>query len=76
MSRLVQTVLGIAMLGVGAFLAIGSITAKGAVALEWPTAVVILAFATVGGFFVSKSLMTDLVKSVTSAVKRVRKTTV
>lgn len=73
MTRLVQTVLGVALLGVSAFLAIGSVTAKGAVALDWPVAAIILAFATIGGFFVSKSLMVDAIRTVAGAAKGLRK---
>lgn len=73
MTRIVQTVLGVLLLGVSAFLAIGSVTAKGAVAMDWPVAVIILAFATIGGFFVSKSLMVEAIRTVASAAKRAGK---
>jgi hypothetical protein len=73
MHRIVQTILGVLLLGVAGVLAIGAVNAKGTVALDWPTAAVILAFATIGGFFVSKSLMTDLFKTVASAATRARK---
>lgn len=72
MNRLVQTIVGVVLLGVAGVLAIGAVSSKGAVVMAWPLAAVILVFATIGGFFVSKSLMTDAIKTVAGAVKRVK----
>jgi len=75
MNRVVQTVLGILLLVVAAVLALGTVTSKGSVVLAWPLASIILTFAVVGGFFVSKSLMTDAIKTVAGAVRRAKPTT-
>lgn len=75
MNRILQTVLGVAMLGFAAVLALGAIrpTADGAVSMAWPVAVVVLAFTVMGGFFVSKSLMTDALKTLAGAARKARR---
>ena len=72
MNRIVQTIIGVALLGLAGVMAIGAVTSKGAVVMAWPLAVVILAFATIGGFFCSKSLMTEAIKTVAGAVRRAK----
>ena len=72
MNRIVQTIIGVVLLGLAGVMAIAAMTSKGAIVLAWPHAVVILAFATIGGFFCSKSLMTEAIKTVAGAVRRVK----
>ena len=73
MNKIVQTILGVVLLGVAAVLAFGAVTSKGAVVLSWPLASCILTFATIGGFLASKSLMESAIKAVADAARRARK---
>lgn len=72
MNRVFQSILGVVLLGVAGTLAIGAVTSKGAVVMEWPLASIILAFAVLGGFLISKSLMVEAIKTVSSAVKKAK----
>lgn len=73
MRRVVETMVGIILLGVAGTLAIGSVTSKGAVSMEWPLAVVILTLVAAGGHLVSKSLWTSVVGDAVKAIKAWRK---
>ena len=67
MSRVAQSVLG-ALLVLGALVLAGvSVTSKGAVVLTWPVASVIAGFGVTGGFFVSKSLMSETIATILKA---------
>ena len=72
MNRAMQTIIGIALLGVAGFLAISAVDNKGVVVMAWPTATVILTFTAIGGHLISKSLWTDAAKNV-AQVLRARK---
>ena len=61
MTRIVQTVLGALLLAVAAALALSAVTSKGTVVLTWPLASVVGGFGVTGGFFVSKSLMSETI---------------
>jgi len=74
-SRVAQSVLG-ALLVLGALVLAGvSVTSKGAVVMAWPLASICLTALILGGFLVSKSLMTDAIKTVAGAVRRAKPTT-
>ena len=73
MSRVAQSVLGALLLVMAGAMALLAVTSKGVVVMTVPLAAVILVFAGIGGFFVSKSLMTDAIKTVAGAVRRTRK---
>jgi hypothetical protein len=66
-TRLAQSVLGVLLLAVAAVLALSAVTSKGVVVLTWPLASVIAGFGVTGGFFISKSLMVDAIKTVAGA---------
>jgi len=73
MSRVAQSLLGALLLVMAGAMALLAVTSKGVVVMTVPLAAVILVFAGIGGFFVSKSLMTDAIKTVAGAVRRTRK---
>ena len=73
MSRVAQSLLGALLLVMAGAMALLAVTSKGVVVMTVPLAAVILVFAGIGGFFVSKSLMTDAIKTVAGAVRRARK---
>ena len=70
MNRVVQSIVGIVLLMVAAAVALASVTSKGAVVMTWEVVAVVLAFATVGGFMCSKSLMVEMLSTVAKTVKR------
>lgn len=72
MTRVVQSALGVLLLAVAAVLALSAVTSKGVVVLTWPLASVIAGFGVTGGFFISKSLMVDAIKTVAGAVRRAK----
>jgi len=67
MSRVAQSLLGALLLAVAAVLAVSAVTSKGAVVLTWPVASVIAGFGVTGGFFVSKSLMSETIATILKA---------
>jgi len=75
MTRVVTTLVGVGLLALAAFLAVAAIrpAADGTVSLSWSVAAIILLCVGMGGFFVSRSLMTDFIRTVASAARRARK---
>ena len=71
-NRIVQSVLGALLVLAALVLAGVSVTSKGAVVMEWPLASICLTALILGGFLISKSLMTDAIKTVAGAVRRVK----
>jgi hypothetical protein len=69
-SRVAQSLLGALLVLAGLTLAGISVTSKGAVVMEWPLASICLTALILGGFFLSKSLMVEAIKTVADAARR------